>query len=168
MWKGNAAILNAKPANAASRPSSTSGWPGTNACATPPRSVVRAAPYTNESPYAITAEETVPTRDKLRAAAPAPLHEREPVRHPGGGAAAGQEELQGSLDRYVLSLEKAREDVERDGHELEGDEEQDQIAGRREDQHPEERGEDEQVILAGATAGRDRGGEEAGGAAAER
>ena len=50
MWKGNAAILNAKPANTASMPKSRSGWPAEKACATRARSVVRVAPYTNESP----------------------------------------------------------------------------------------------------------------------
>ena len=35
------------------------------ACATFARSVERAAPYTNESPYASTAEDTLPTRKNL-------------------------------------------------------------------------------------------------------
>src|SRR5262245_61883242 len=96
------------------------------------------------------------------------VHEREPVRHYGGRHAADQEELQGRLHRLVLPLEEARQDVKRNRHQLEGDEEKDQITGGREHQHPEERGQDEQVILAGAAAAREGAGRDAGEEANER
>src|SRR6266480_346166 len=44
MWNGNAAILNAKPANAVRRPSVRNGWIPVEACATVARSVERTAP----------------------------------------------------------------------------------------------------------------------------
>src|SRR5207249_10710255 len=44
MWKGNAAILNAKPANAARRPSASSGSVAAEARATVARLVERTAP----------------------------------------------------------------------------------------------------------------------------
>src|SRR5262245_25224433 len=71
MWNGNAAILNPNPANAVSRPSVTSGSPAANVFATPLSAVVRAAPYTNDSPYAMTADDTLPTRKNFRAASTA-------------------------------------------------------------------------------------------------
>jgi hypothetical protein len=62
MWNGNAAILNPKPAKVAMRPSVSSGSRDAIAFATPARSVVPVAPYTKERPYAMTADETAPTR----------------------------------------------------------------------------------------------------------
>src|SRR5438067_5625898 len=55
MWNGNAAILNAKPARAAISPSVSSGEAGARAMAA--SDVLPVAPYTNDSPYAMIAEE---------------------------------------------------------------------------------------------------------------
>src|SRR5262245_18908538 len=61
MWNGNAAILNAKPASAATRPSVSSGPALPATAAILARSVLPVAPYTNDNPYASIAEETEPT-----------------------------------------------------------------------------------------------------------
>src|SRR5262245_43410984 len=71
MWNGKAAILKPNPTNAATRPSTSRGSPPGSARATPPRLVVRAAPYTKDSPYAITADDTLPTRKNFSAASTA-------------------------------------------------------------------------------------------------
>ena len=48
-----------------------SGEPADSAEATPGKAVVRAIPYTKESPYAMSADDTVPTRKNLSAASTA-------------------------------------------------------------------------------------------------
>ena len=73
----------------------------------------------------MTADETVPTRKNFSAAS-------------GAG---------------VLVLEEAGQEVQRDRHQLERDEQQDQVARRREHEHAEQRGEQREVIL-GRPAGR--------------
>src|SRR5436309_4999467 len=122
MWKGNAAILNPKPANAeeAEREErlSRGGGPG--------------------------------HRREVGGAHRA-VDEGKPVHQQRRGDAPDEEELERRLDRLLLALEEARQDVERDRHQLEGDEQQDQVAGGGEDEHPQERRQDEQVVLAGAS-----------------
>ncbi len=52
-------------------PSSITGCPPATALASPRTSVVPATPYMNDSPYASTAEETVPIRKNFSAASTA-------------------------------------------------------------------------------------------------
>ena len=78
-----------------------------------------------------------------------PVDERQAVGQHGRGDRAHQEELQRRLHRLRLALQEAGQVVERDGHQLEGHEEQDQVAGRGQDQHAEQRGQDGQVVLGG-------------------
>src|SRR5262249_30709681 len=68
----------------------------------------------------------------------------------GGGEAPYQEELERGLDRPRVALGESREHVEGHRHQLERDEEQHGLPGGREDEHPEEGGQDEQVVLEGS------------------
>ncbi len=119
MWKGKAAILNPNPAKARS-PSSSSGSPG-GPWPWPRRrdrsSRWRRTRTTGRRPSR--AEDTLPTRKNFSADSPA----------------------------ASSPLDEARQHVERDGHQLEGDEEQDDVARGRQHQHAEQRGQDEQVVL---------------------
>src|SRR5204863_5507675 len=77
-----------------------------------------------------------------------PVDEREPVRHHRRRDAADEEKRQGRLDGARIALHEAREDVERDRHELEGEEEKNEVTRRDEHAHAEQRREQEQVVLA--------------------
>ena len=79
------------------------------------------------------------------------VDEGQPVRDQGRGDRADEEELERGLHRLPFPLAEARQDVEGNGHELEGDEEQDQLARRGEDEHAEEGGEHGHVVLRGPT-----------------
>ena len=79
------------------------------------------------------------------------VDERQAVGHHRGRHAAHEEELQRRFRRARLPLGESSQDVERDRHQLERDEEQHEIARRREDEHPEQRREHEDVVLTGAT-----------------
>ena len=85
-----------------------------------------------------------------------PVDERQAVGQHRRGDRADQEELQRRLHRLRLALEEAGQVVERDRHQLEGHEEQDQVAGGGQDQHAQQRGQDGQVVLGGPPGEGDR------------
>ena len=58
-----------------------------------------------------------------------------------------QKELESRLWRGALPFHESRQHVERDGHQLERDEQQYQFTGRDEHHHPQEREEEGEVIL---------------------
>jgi hypothetical protein len=80
------------------------------------------------------------------------VHERHPVRDHCCGHGANEEELERGFRRGAIALEETRQHVERERHQLERDEEQNQLARRHQDQHAQQRKQQREMVL-GGTAG---------------
>jgi len=76
------------------------------------------------------------------------VEEREPVEQDGGGEDAEDEVLHRSLVRLDVTLSPPGQQIEGAGGQLEGDEEDDQITGRCHDHRAQERGDEQEVVLA--------------------
>jgi hypothetical protein len=82
-----------------------------------------------------------------------PVDEGDAVEQERRGERAEEEIFHGRLARGQLALEQARQHVERERHQLEGQEHDDQIARRRQEHHARGREEHERPVLARLGAG---------------
>ena len=135
MWKGTLATLKPKPTSSSAAPPSTA--PGRAGRAPRARSRSRAA-------WAMRASEVLPADA---------VEQRHAVEEEGGGEGAGDEVLERRLLALRAVAVQAGQRVERDGHDLEGHEERDQLEAGDEAQHPHEREEQQRVVLAAVDAG---------------
>ena len=77
-----------------------------------------------------------------------PEQQRHPVEQDRGGEDPEDEVLHRGLVRLGIALSPSRQEIERAGGELEPDEENDQVPGRGHHERSENRGEEEEVVLA--------------------
>ena len=75
------------------------------------------------------------------------VEQRDPVEEKGGGERAEQEIFHRRLAGLPAALEQPRQDVERERHQLDGEEDHDEVAGRGQEQHARRREEHQRVVL---------------------
>ena len=75
------------------------------------------------------------------------IDQRHAVKQKGGGKGAEEEVFEGGLGRPAVAAQEPAEDVDGDGHDLQADEDGDEMVRRDHDHHPQDPEEQQGIVL---------------------